>query len=184
MQELNNLLDKIKKTRSLASDNALAKEIGVSRQRVSAWRNGDNLPDTVACATIAGLTGEPLARVLGIVGEARAISKEEKQIWRRLAASAASIVVLLAGLLPVGATQAHTRGIDSISHSTAANAYYVRINTRDKRFVPLHQAGSVARMCGLALVAVISTRACSLQLCIAPHPSAVALLENDKQSDS
>lgn len=184
MTELNKLLDKIKESRSLASDNALAGLLGVTRGSVSNWRHGKNYPDTVQCAAIAGFTGEPLARVLGIVGEARAINREEKQVWRRLAASAAAIVVVLAGLLPVGATQAHTRGIDSISHSTATNAYYVRINTRDKRFVPLHQAGSVARMCGLALVAVISTRACSLQLCIAPHPSAVALLENDKQSDS
>lgn len=184
MQELNNLLDKIKKARSLASDNALAKEIGVSRQRVSAWRNGDNLPDTVACATIAGLTGEPLARVLGIVGEARAISKEEKQIWRRLAASAAAIVVVLAGLLPVGAAQAQTRGMGSISHIAAANAYYVKLNIRDKRFAPLHQADLAARMCGLAPVALISMRACSLQLYIDPHPSTEALRENDKRIDS
>ncbi|MBV2210289.1 MAG: helix-turn-helix domain-containing protein [Thermomonas sp.] len=86
MEQLNKLLDKIKETRSLASDNALAESLGVKRQTVSNWRKERTLPDAVQCATIAGLTGEPLARVLGIVGEARAISKEEKKVWRRLAA--------------------------------------------------------------------------------------------------
>lgn len=85
MTTLNNLLDKIRETRSLASDNALAGTLKVSRQRVSAWRKGENLPDAVACARIADLTGEPLARVIGIVGEARAISRDEKAVWKRLA---------------------------------------------------------------------------------------------------
>ena len=85
MQSLNILLDKIKETRSIASDNALAGVLHVSRQRVSAWRKGENLPDAVACARIADLAGEPLTRVLGLVGEARAISRDEKAVWKRLA---------------------------------------------------------------------------------------------------
>lgn len=126
MTELNKLLDKIKESRSLASDNALAGLLGVTRGSVSNWRHGKNYPDTVQCAAIAGFTGEPLARVLGIVGEARAINREEKQVWRRLAASAAAVVIVLAGLLPVGAAQAQTRGIAITSQKTASNAYYVR----------------------------------------------------------
>lgn len=107
MTDLNNLLDKIKETRSIASDNALAAAIGVSRQRVSAWRHGTNLPDPVACATIAGLSGEPLARVLGIVGEARAISREEKAVWHKLATSVAA-VILLAVAIPLPARDARS----------------------------------------------------------------------------
>lgn len=107
MTDLNNLLDKIKETRSIASDNALAAAIGVSRQRVSAWRHGTNLPDPVACATIAGLSGEPLARVLGIVGEARAISREEKAVWNKLATSVAT-VILLAVATPLPARDARS----------------------------------------------------------------------------
>lgn len=88
MSSLNIFLDKIKETRSLASDNALAGLLGVSRQRVSAWRHGTNHPDAVACARIADLSGVPLAKVLGVVGEARALSRDEKAVWRRLAVAA------------------------------------------------------------------------------------------------
>ena len=95
MQDINQILDKIKETRSIASDNALAGVLGQSRQNVSNWRRGKSLPDAVACARISELSEVPLARVLGIVGEARAISREEKAVWRRLAAAAA--VVLMAG---------------------------------------------------------------------------------------
>ena len=95
MNTLNNLLDKARELRSLPSDNALARELHVSRQRVSAWRHGTNHPDPVACARIAEITGEPLPRVLGIVGEARAISAEEKRVWRRLATAAAIALITL-----------------------------------------------------------------------------------------
>lgn len=50
------------------------------------------------CAKIAEITGIPLARVLGIVGEARAISREEKAVWRRLASAAAVLLMLLPAL--------------------------------------------------------------------------------------
>lgn len=98
--DINFLLDKAKEVRSLSTDAELAKAMGVSKQAMSGWRNGARLPDPVASATLAGLTGEPLAKVLGIVGEARAISREEKSVWRKLAASAA-VVVLLVSAMPL-----------------------------------------------------------------------------------
>lgn len=97
MSEIALLLDKAKKTLKASSDADLARHLGVTRASVSNWRTGRNLPDVVQCATLAGLTGEPLARVLGIVGEARAISREEKAVWQRLAAMVACL------LLTVGA---------------------------------------------------------------------------------
>jgi transcriptional regulator with XRE-family HTH domain len=88
------LLDACKEARTITSDGDLAKALGVSKQAVSSWRNGARLPDPVACATIAGLTGMPLAKVIGIVGEARAISREEKAVWRKLAATAAMLFLV------------------------------------------------------------------------------------------
>jgi hypothetical protein len=41
------------------------------------------------------MTGEPLAKVLGIAGEHRAISRDAKAVWRRLANAAA--IALLVG---------------------------------------------------------------------------------------
>lgn len=100
MQSVNDLLDAAKKAQNLDTDMALAKALGVGRAAVSAWRHGGRLPDPVACATLAGLTGEPLGKVLGIVGEARAISSDEKAVWRKLAATAMTAFILVGAALP------------------------------------------------------------------------------------
>lgn len=94
------LLDAAKKAQGFTTDSALATALGVSRSAVSEWRKGGRTPDTVQCAALAGYTGIPLAKVLGIVGEARAISNEEKAVWRKLAASAAAVIVLIGTALP------------------------------------------------------------------------------------
>ncbi|HBK46571.1 MAG TPA: hypothetical protein DDZ67_09095 [Xanthomonadaceae bacterium] len=62
---------------------------------MSSYRKGVRLPDPVVCATIAGLSGIPLAKVLGIVGEARAVSREEKAVWRKLAATALGMLCVI-----------------------------------------------------------------------------------------
>jgi transcriptional regulator with XRE-family HTH domain len=86
------------------SDSDLSRKLGVSRQAVSNWRGGKKFPDTVTCATIAGITGIPLAQVLGVVGESRAISREEKAVWRRLAATAMILAIAVGfGGTPTGA---------------------------------------------------------------------------------
>jgi len=87
--EISDLLDEAKKAQGFQTDMALAKAMKISRSAVSAWRHGTKTPDTVQCAALAGFTGLPLAKVLGIAGEARATSREEKAVWRKLAATAA-----------------------------------------------------------------------------------------------
>lgn len=103
MKTISDLLDRIKQLRNLETDSALATALGVSRQTVNNWRQGRNTPDAVACATIAGLSGEPLNVVIGIAGEQRAVSREEKAVWRKLAATA---TLLLAGMLGAAHTPA------------------------------------------------------------------------------
>lgn len=93
---ITNLLDRAKSAKAITSDNQLAKHLGISRQAVSSWRHGVSLPDPVACSKLADMAGIPLAQVLGIVGEARALSREEKAVWRRLATAA--VVVLATGM--------------------------------------------------------------------------------------
>lgn len=108
MKTISDLLDVIRQRRNLETDSALAAALGVSRQTVNNWRQGRNTPDAVACATIAGLSGEPLNVVIGIAGEQRAVSREEKAVWRTLAATATLLVagVLGAAHTPVQAAQA------------------------------------------------------------------------------
>lgn len=93
--DVQELLDEVKTARGLTTDSALADALGVSKQAVSNWRQGRNTPDPVQCAAIAGYTGLPLGKVLGIIGEARAISREEKAVWRKLAATAALLTVMV-----------------------------------------------------------------------------------------
>jgi transcriptional regulator with XRE-family HTH domain len=110
MKTINDLLDAIKQRRKLGTDSALAAALGVKRQTVNNWRQGRNTPDAVTCATIAGLSGEPLTLVIGIAGEQRAVSAEEKKVWRRLAATAMT-VLLVCGI----SGKSHAGRIDSES---------------------------------------------------------------------
>ena len=154
--DINLLLDKAKKTCSISTDADLAKSLGVSKQALSGYRQGARLPDPVTCAALAGLTGEPLAKVLGIVGEARAISREEKSVWRALATSATMLLLVLACTLPQVHAQdeAQDAGNSSISRNTPHTAYYVKCGqgrtwlvhpesskTRDRPLGQVHPVG-------------------------------------------
>lgn len=93
MKTVTDLIDEARKELNVSSDAEFARQLGVSRGTIANWKSGYSLPDTVMCATLAGLTGMPLARVLGIVGEARAVSREEKAVWRKLAATALALAI-------------------------------------------------------------------------------------------
>lgn len=97
MDSIDGLLDAAKAATGARNDTELAKRLGIKPAAVSNYRRGISLPNAVVCATLAGLTGEPLARVIGLVGEARAISSDEKAVWRRLAATAALLAVAILG---------------------------------------------------------------------------------------
>jgi len=113
------ILNRAVEASGAASDSDLSRKLGVSRQAVSNWRGGKKFPDTVTCATIAGITGIPLAQVLGVVGEARAISREEKAVWRRLAATAMA--------LALGVGFASPRDVQAaVGHSASDPVYIMR----------------------------------------------------------
>lgn len=100
VRTIDDLLDRAKEATKSRNDSELAKHLGIKPAAVSNYRREVSLPNAVVCATLAGLTGEPLARVLGIVGEARAISSDEKAVWRRLATSAASLMMAIGIISP------------------------------------------------------------------------------------
>lgn len=117
MWTVDKLLDAAKQATGATSDKELATKLGIKPTAVSNYRRGVSLPDAVVCATLAGLTGEPLAKVLGVVGEARAISREEKAVWRKLAATAASLALGALLAFPGGA-QAASRGFQASTDAT------------------------------------------------------------------
>ncbi|MEE7546134.1 helix-turn-helix transcriptional regulator [Xanthomonas sp. Kuri4-1] len=117
---MNFLLDRCKEESGAATDGELAKRLGVSKQAMSSYRKGVRLPDPVVSATIAGLSGIPLARVLGIVGEARAISSDEKAVWRKLAATALTLALGVSFALPARAQDA------SEAHNASQSIHYAK----------------------------------------------------------
>lgn len=119
--DVQELLDTAKTSQGLTTDKALAAALGVTKQAVSNWRKAVSLPDPVTCATLAGLTGIPLARVLGIVGEARAISREEKAVWRKLAASVGVFLMALSLSIEADAADYVTR------HDSGPTLHYAKL---------------------------------------------------------
>ncbi|WP_372165789.1 DUF3693 domain-containing protein [Xanthomonas euvesicatoria] len=136
MSTIDALLDAAMKAVHAKNDTELAKALGIKPAAVSNYRRGVSLPNAVVCATLAGLTGEPLAKVLGVVGEARAISSDEKAVWRRLAATAMTLVLGVSLALPVRA-EAAVKGFQS-----SAEVYIMRNDT---------EGGAVAAPLDLAL---------------------------------
>lgn len=112
---LNELLDACREAAKLTSDNQLAGKLGVSRQAVSNWRHGNNATDALACAAIAKITGFKLATVIGIAGEARAISPSEKAVWRKLATAA--VLVLTLGTAPISDALASVSGSQAMHYA-------------------------------------------------------------------
>ncbi|MBD4132512.1 hypothetical protein GUH62_14330, partial [Xanthomonas citri pv. citri] len=82
MPAINALLDKVKESCSLPSDNVLSQRIGVTRAAVSMWRNGGKpVPDeriAQLCAMAKLDGGEWMARIHA----ERAASPAEKALWR------------------------------------------------------------------------------------------------------
>lgn len=123
MQTVTDLIDAARKALNVSSDAEFARQLGVSRGTIANWKSGYSLPDTVMCATLAGLAGLPLARVLGIVGEARAVSREEKAVWRKLAATAMALCLAVGFALPHKA-QAAVMGFDKSTVYTLCEMMY------------------------------------------------------------
>ncbi|TAA20554.1 XRE family transcriptional regulator [Pseudoxanthomonas winnipegensis] len=120
MRSVDDLLESAKAATGARNDTELAAKLGIKPAAVSNYRRGVSLPNAVVCATLAGLTGEPLARVLGVVGEARAISSEEKAVWRRLAATATLLAVAI-----LGSAQQPARGATE-AFSSAPPIHYAK----------------------------------------------------------
>lgn len=130
--DVQQLLDAAKKAQGLTTDKGLADALGITKQAVSNWRKGVSLPDTVTCATLAGLTGIPLARVLGIVGEARAISREEKAVWRKLAASVGIFLIALSLSIDADAANFVTH------HDSGPTLHYAKLYISHHAALPRH----------------------------------------------
>jgi predicted transcriptional regulator len=125
MPAATDLLDKWKKTRSLVSDNASAGILGVKRQTISGWRNGDTRPEADTIARMAEEIGEDAGYWMVRIEAERARSPQAAKAWgelaRRLGASTLLTLLTICALASpadVSANSCGSRNDDS--------AYYVK----------------------------------------------------------
>jgi transcriptional regulator with XRE-family HTH domain len=104
MKNTRDFLQEAKRKNGLESDYALAKLLGISRQRISHYTTGkETLSDEVARRVAAALDYPP-AYVMACVHAERAKEKELRKIWEQAAkvlGGMAAAVVLAVALLPM-----------------------------------------------------------------------------------
>lgn len=100
------LLDRYKKAKSIAADNAAALELGLTRATVSGWRHGKSHPDAESVARMCDATGDSIAHWLPLIEADRARSPEAKKVWLRLAQAAAAVTLAI-GIAPSHASTVH-----------------------------------------------------------------------------
>lgn len=110
MSTANILLDKYKQARSLASDNACAGSLGVSRATVSGWRHGVGRPNAAQVDALCAGCGEDSGYWVPLIESERAHSESERRVWRKLAdrfarigATVAGFVLMIGAITQVGA---------------------------------------------------------------------------------
>lgn len=88
------LLDKAKSHTGIASDNALATRLGLSRQAISNWRAGEKFPDEDTVVTLAKLAGEDAAEWLVALKAVKSNGPAAK-VWSALAKKLAGTTAVL-----------------------------------------------------------------------------------------
>lgn len=116
------LLDKYRNARSLASDMALAEQLGVTRALVSKWRAGDRQPQTPQVETMCKATGEDEGVWLTLLAAEREVTPAARASLLRLVDIAkkyghAACIAVMAGAAAI-LTLRH--GVDA--HGVAAFA--------------------------------------------------------------
>ncbi|MBD4089905.1 hypothetical protein GUH72_16560, partial [Xanthomonas citri pv. citri] len=128
MPTTNELLDKVKESCSLPSDNVLSQKLGVTRAVISGWRNDrypipdERIAQLCAMAKLDG--GEWMARIHA----ERAASPAERALWRsvldRLSAAAAVVALLVLAVH----TGAHEALLAALSPVAVTHPLYIMRN--------------------------------------------------------
>lgn len=133
MENIRKLLDASKHAAGIESDYALAKTLGISKARISAYYSGKETPNEYACLKISELTGIPLDKVIASV-KAESEKDEKRRIeWenyiKRLGGIAAAVVLTFHADVTSKVTWASESIADSGTYSIAkvGNTNYARL---------------------------------------------------------
>ena len=115
-------LDEAKKALVLSSDYALAKHLGIRKQRIQEWRCGRSHPDAYACTVLAVALNLDPARVIAEVQAEAEKDPKRAGFWRSFLsrASRAGLLAILASIFS---------GIYAAEPANAMpnNVYYVKL---------------------------------------------------------
>ena len=93
------LLDAVKENAGIETDYALAKELGVHRQLISAFYKGTRKPDNGLCREIAQRLQKPLGEVITEVEIEAEKDAERREEWRRYYKSIGGIAASVAMMI-------------------------------------------------------------------------------------
>lgn len=97
----------VKSALCIESDYALAKALGVSKQRISSYQTGASTFDVLMCAKVAEVLQVPELRVIADVEIERAKAGPVRNVWERIARSAAAACLVSLGAGIVSPPQAN-----------------------------------------------------------------------------
>lgn len=104
MNNTNKLLDNYKKVCLLASDNAAAERLGLTRATLSGWRHGKSHANAEAVERMCIAIGAPVRSWLPLIEAERARTPADRKVWLRLAGGAAALALAIGATAGLDAT--------------------------------------------------------------------------------
>jgi transcriptional regulator with XRE-family HTH domain len=126
------LLDAWKAAQGITSDNQAALALGVVRQAISKWRNGQAHPAPPFAARMAKDLGRDELATLAAIEADRAIDGDTKRTWSRLARKRLGVALL--ALAAVGAPTLPGRVLAASQAVTGGSAAGMYIMFRSRRW--------------------------------------------------
>ena len=99
MKKTIELLNAYENATGCKPDNAAAEKLGVQRATVSKWRNGIGHPEANTVEAMARAAGLSTAKWVPLIEAERARTQEARATWLRIAGTAATVLLVLGGLL-------------------------------------------------------------------------------------
>lgn len=130
------LLDSVKHAKQLKTDGELARMLGVTKQAMSRYYNGERAPDEFACLRIAEALGKPLDQIIATVKAATEPDEKRREAWenymKRLGGIAASVLVTLCVTVTLLVTPSRVNA-SAATFSARDVLYYVKLCDEKKK---------------------------------------------------
>lgn len=124
MSATTQLLDKWKKVRSIASDNAAGVALGIHRATISGWRHNNRQAEAHVLAQMARDLGEDPGAWLALVESERARSEADRKAWRDVAKRLGAVAAVLVAMVG-GAPGAQAKAPEAGSHFAIIGSLYI-----------------------------------------------------------